>query len=76
MDPLLDRAPCGFMVVRDDGYVELANATMAEMLWFLAGRAIETGGVRREGSMDSQTEHLVGAGALAGVRRAAELSVR
>jgi signal transduction histidine kinase len=32
VDPLLDRAPCGFLVVDDDGHVMLANATMAEML--------------------------------------------
>jgi signal transduction histidine kinase len=32
MDPLLDSAPFGFLVVRDDGYVELANATAAGML--------------------------------------------
>jgi len=32
LDPLLDHAPCGFLVVGDDGYVLLANATAAEML--------------------------------------------
>ena len=32
MDPLLDQAPFGFIVVRDDGYVEAANATVLEML--------------------------------------------
>jgi signal transduction histidine kinase len=32
MDPLLDRAPFGFLVVRDDGHVELANGTLARML--------------------------------------------
>ena len=32
MDPLLDNAPIGFVVVRDDGRVEAANRTMAEIL--------------------------------------------
>jgi signal transduction histidine kinase len=32
MDPLLDSAPFGFLVARDDGYVEAANRTLAEML--------------------------------------------
>ncbi|HYC36312.1 MAG TPA: PAS domain-containing sensor histidine kinase [Usitatibacter sp.] len=32
MDPLLDDAPFGFLVVRDDGYVEIANRTAASML--------------------------------------------
>ncbi|HKO67526.1 MAG TPA: histidine kinase dimerization/phospho-acceptor domain-containing protein, partial [Burkholderiaceae bacterium] len=32
LDPLLDAAPCGFLVVADDGYIRLANATAAEML--------------------------------------------
>jgi signal transduction histidine kinase len=32
MDPLLDRAPFGFLVARDDGYVEIANRTLAELL--------------------------------------------
>ena len=32
LDPLLDCAPCGFLVVGDDGYIRLANATAAEML--------------------------------------------
>jgi signal transduction histidine kinase len=32
LDPLLDCAPCGFLVVADDGYIRLANATAAEML--------------------------------------------
>jgi len=32
LDPLLDSAPCGFLVVGDDGYIRLANATAAEML--------------------------------------------
>lgn len=32
MDPLLDSAPFGFLVARDDGYVESANCTIAEML--------------------------------------------
>lgn len=29
---LLEHAPCGFLVVDDDGHVELANATAAEMM--------------------------------------------
>ena len=45
MDPLLDTAPCGFLVVGDDGHVELANATIAEMLGArpgdLAGRHVD-----------------------------------
>jgi signal transduction histidine kinase len=46
MDPLLDFAPCGFMVVADDGYVALANATAVEMLGAasadeLAGRHVD-----------------------------------
>ena len=32
MDPLLDSAPFGFLVARDDGYVEAANRTLAEMI--------------------------------------------
>jgi PAS domain S-box-containing protein len=32
VDPLLDSAPCGFVVVGDDGYIRVANATAAEML--------------------------------------------
>jgi signal transduction histidine kinase len=32
LDPLLDSAPCGFLVVGDDGDIQLANATAAEML--------------------------------------------
>jgi len=32
LDPLLDSAPCGFLVVGDDGYIRLANAMAAEML--------------------------------------------
>jgi PAS domain S-box-containing protein len=32
MDPLLDRAPCGIIVVGDNGHIELANTTFAEML--------------------------------------------
>ena len=32
MDPLLDTAPFGFLVVRDDGSVEAANRTVAEIL--------------------------------------------
>jgi signal transduction histidine kinase len=32
MDPLLDHAPFGFAVIRDDGYVELANHTLGEIL--------------------------------------------
>ena len=32
LDPLLDSAPCGFLVVADDGRIQLANATVAEML--------------------------------------------
>jgi len=32
MDPLLDSAPFGFLVARDDGLVELANRTLADML--------------------------------------------
>lgn len=32
LDPLLDSAPCGFLVVADDGHILLANATVAEML--------------------------------------------
>ena len=40
MDPLLDRAPCGFLVVGDDGHIELANTTFAEMLGFPEARAL------------------------------------
>jgi PAS domain S-box-containing protein len=40
MDPLLDRAPCGFIVIGDDGHIELANATFAEMLGFSDARSI------------------------------------
>lgn len=32
LDPLLDCAPCGFIVVDDDGAITLANATAAQML--------------------------------------------
>lgn len=32
LDPLLDSAPCGFLVVGDDGCIQLANTTAAEML--------------------------------------------
>ncbi len=32
LDPLLDSAPCAFLVVDDDGCVTVANATAAEML--------------------------------------------
>lgn len=32
LDPLLDSAPCGFLVVGDDGCIRLANATAADML--------------------------------------------
>ena len=32
MDPLLDSAPFGFLVARDDGHVEIANRTLAAML--------------------------------------------
>ena len=32
MDPLLDAAPFGFLVIRDDGYVDRANRTMGEIL--------------------------------------------
>lgn len=32
LDPLLDTAPFGFLVVRDDGYVEAANRTFAHMM--------------------------------------------
>ncbi|HEX5128972.1 MAG TPA: PAS domain-containing sensor histidine kinase [Usitatibacter sp.] len=32
MDPLLDSAPFGFLIARDDGYVEAANRTLAELV--------------------------------------------
>src|SRR4051794_29577985 len=32
MEPLLDSAPFGFVVVTDDGHVEAANRTMCEIL--------------------------------------------
>jgi signal transduction histidine kinase len=32
LDPLLDTAPCGFLVVGDDGVIRLANATVAGLL--------------------------------------------
>ena len=32
MDPLLDSAPFGFLVALDDGYVEAANQTLADLL--------------------------------------------
>jgi sigma-B regulation protein RsbU (phosphoserine phosphatase) len=32
MEPLLDNAPFGFLVARDDGYIESVNRTLAEML--------------------------------------------
>lgn len=46
LDPLLDSAPCGFLVVADDGHILLANATVAEMLGAadasaLAGRHVD-----------------------------------
>lgn len=45
MDPLLDRAPCGFVAFADDGTVRLVNATLLDMLQTsrdaLVGRHIE-----------------------------------
>ena len=32
MDPLLDRAPCGFLSIRDDGSISLVNRTLQEWL--------------------------------------------
>jgi signal transduction histidine kinase len=32
LDPLLDTAPCGFLVVGDDGVIRVANATLAALL--------------------------------------------
>jgi signal transduction histidine kinase len=40
MDPLLDAAPFGFLVVRDDGHVERANRTLLEMLQMAPERLI------------------------------------
>jgi signal transduction histidine kinase len=42
MDPLLDSAPFGFLVVRDDGYVEIANRTLADMLDTTAAALVES----------------------------------
>jgi signal transduction histidine kinase len=47
VDPLLDRAPCGFIVVTDDGRVEVANATFARMVGAtdvkaITGRHVDT----------------------------------
>jgi signal transduction histidine kinase len=46
VDPLLDRAPCGFIVVSDDGAIEIGNTTFAQMIGAadakaLAGRRID-----------------------------------
>jgi signal transduction histidine kinase/ActR/RegA family two-component response regulator len=40
MDPLLDTAPCGFLVVTDDGHVVEANATLGQMLRLATGAII------------------------------------
>jgi signal transduction histidine kinase len=40
VDPLLDEAPCGFLVVRDDGHVAASNKTFAEMLETTPGRLL------------------------------------
>ena len=40
MDALFDRAPCGLLVVGDDGGVRLANATAAELLGRDAGSLV------------------------------------
>jgi signal transduction histidine kinase len=46
MEPLLDAAPFGFAVVRDDGRVEIANRTLEDILdaqrGTLAGRHVDT----------------------------------
>lgn len=46
LDPLLDTAPCGFLVVGDDGRIRQANATAARMVGVadaaaLAGRHVD-----------------------------------
>ena len=40
MDPLLDRAPCGFLVVSDHGRIDLANATFAQMVGAADARGV------------------------------------
>lgn len=46
MDPLLDRAPCGYIAFNDQGIVRMANATIAGLLGYtpeeLVGRHFET----------------------------------
>ena len=46
LDPLLDRAPCGFLSFREDGSIALVNATLCDMLGYarddVAGRHVET----------------------------------
>src|SRR5688500_19459968 len=45
LEPLLDRAPCGFLSFAEDGTVTLANETLLEMLGYerdqLVGRHVE-----------------------------------
>jgi PAS domain S-box-containing protein len=45
LDPLLDRAPCGFLSFAEDGTVTLANETLLELLGYqrdqLVGRPLE-----------------------------------
>jgi|SRR5688572_9199659 len=40
MDELLNTAPCGFVSFRDDGRVELINATLLDMLGFRADEVV------------------------------------
>ena len=40
MGPLLDTAPFGFLVARDDGFVETANRTLADMLGTTVDRLV------------------------------------
>lgn len=46
MDPLLDRAPCGYVVFNDEGIMRMVNQTIAELLGYrseeLVGRHFET----------------------------------
>jgi PAS domain S-box-containing protein len=46
VDPVLDKAPCGFLSVLDDGHIIMANTTLGEMLGGasadLIGRHVDT----------------------------------
>jgi len=51
LDPLLDDAPCGFLVFQDDGTLEVVNATLLRTL-----------GYTREEVVGSRVEKLMGVG--------------